>query len=235
MARNALTAGLKVWAGSAPALAAGFAVTLAVAAAGYAVITVASPAGAATLAAFAVVAGLALAGWWRFCARVAGGGAARWRDLTAGFAHPLRGLAAGLGPAAVVAAPAWLACRAAAHLAPGAGAAFAVAAGWAAAPAALAIPFAAMAPRCARAPGWRRGLALAAVVAAVAVPGPALWLLLETHARAGFAAALPEAVAPFSLGVLRLAGTAGVLLSLSAASCVWAAACVAPGDGEAAA
>lgn len=234
MARNALAAGLTVWAGNAPALAAGFAATLAVAAAGYAVIIVVSPAGAVTLVAFAMVAGLALAGWWRFCARVAGGGGARWRDLTAGFADPLLGLAAGLGPAVVVAAPAWLAYRvAAAGLAPGASAWAAVAAAWAAAPAALTLPFTAMAQLQARPPGWRRGLIVAPVVVAIAVPGPALWLFLETRAHAGFAAVLPDVVAPYGPGVLRLVGIAGVLLSLSAASCVWAAACVAPGDGEA--
>ena len=231
MAGSALAKGLELWAGSAFALAAGLGAALAVAAAGYAAIVWVSPDGPATLAAFAAVAGLALAGWWRFCARIAEGGAARRSDLADGFARPLRGLAAGLGPVAVIAAPAWLALRAAEAFAPGFGAWAALAAGWAAAPAALAIPFAAMAPRGERAPGWSRGLALAPAIAALAALGPALWWLLETRARAGFESALPDIAAPYGLGILRLVGVAGALLSASAAGCVWAAACVAPDDG----
>lgn len=228
MVAESFSAGLTIWSGAIFRLAAGLAFTLSLIVVAYAAVISFSPSGAVTLVATALLASLALAGWWRFCGRIAADGETRVRDLVAGFVHPVRGLVAGAAPATLVGAPAW-----AVHtwLAPWlrspAGDGLALAAGLSLAPWALAVPFAAMAHESRLPSGlrlnWFGGLAVCILVAAVAALGPMTWLLLEENATDILAAHLPAALAPYGLGAVRSAGLIVVLLSASAASCVWAA------------
>ena len=222
-------AGLTIWSGAIFRLAAGLAFTLSLIVAGYAAVISFSPSGAVTLVATAVLASLALAGWWRFLrphrrrrrvARGRSGGGFRaprprpgrrrgaprrssarrpWRSTSGsrrGCARP-RATDSRSPPACR-----WRRWRS---------------------------PF--------RSPRWRTKagcraasgstgsavLAVCVLVAAVAALGPMSWLLLEENATDILAAHLPAALAPYSLGAVRSAGLIVVLLSTSAASCVWAA------------
>ena len=229
MFRESLFAGLAAWRRAAIRLTAGLAFALFLVFAAWAAIVAVSPDGAATIAAFALLGGLAAAGWFRYCGRIVSGGAARPGDLLAGFARPLRAWTATLPPLAAVALPALLAeLVLAPWLPPLARCALAAAAALAIAPFALARSFPAMAPDgpggAARGPAWFGGIGAALAVAAAAAPGPAAWALLEGYAMDSIAASLPISAASWSLGAARLAGLACVLLSAAAASCVWAAA-----------
>lgn len=229
MFRDSLFAGLAIWCRAALPLAAGLACTLFLAFAAWAAVVTFSPNGAVMIIGFALLGGLVLAGWFRYCGRIASGDPARPGDLLAGFAAPLRAWTATMPPLAAVAIPALLAdIVLAAWLPPLARCAAGAAAALAAAPFALPISFPAMAPggpfRRGRGAGWPGGVGAALAIAAAAAPGPAAWALLEGYAMDSIVASLPISLASWGLGAVRLAGLACVLASVSAASCVWAAA-----------
>ncbi len=226
----AVTGGLKAWSGAVFRLAFGLTFTMLLVIFLYAAVISVSPAAGVTLAAGTVLAGLALAGWWRFCGRIVGENKARPRDLIAGFTHPRNGVLTGLGPLVIVGAPVgvisvWLSPA----LFPLATAVLALAAAAVALTFALPLPFHGMAlngpERQHGRLGWPGRLAATFLVIAIAALGPVVSLLLESQAVGILADTLPTPLAPFSLGIVRLAGAAAVVLSLSAASCVWASAC----------
>ncbi len=228
MVWRSISMGLAVWLRAVFRLAAGLACSLSLIVAGYALIVRLSPHIAVTLVAFAVLASLTLAGWWRYCGVVAAEGRARPRALLAGFEHPVRGFIAGFMPLFVVCAPIWLVeTWLDPVLPPGARAGIVFIAALLAMPATLIVPFAAMAyPLRWELPyrlGWSDSLAAALVIFAIGGLGPATWLFLEAYALDIVIAGLPISIAPFGPGIVRSAGVIVGLFSVPAASCIWAA------------
>ncbi len=233
MVGRSLETGLAVWRGAAVRLAAGLACSAFVVVVCYTFIAAATPGYLVGQAVFLVPLGLALAGWWRFCARAAEEGRVRWLDLAAGLRRPDRALIAGLAPPALLSAPWWMVWGDFAPLLPPSwpwwiGGTFVFVGGVLLAPLALAIPFALMEPDGGAAKGgsqarWRSGMAAGLVIAAIGCIGPGLWVLMEDHVVGPVMAGLPLALEPFGPGLVRAAGVAAVLATAPAASCVWAA------------
>lgn len=229
MFRDSLFAGLAIWRRAALPLGAGLACGLFLAFCAWAAFVTFDPDRGTAIVGFGLLGSFVVAGWFRYCGRVASGGPARPADLLAGFALPLRAFAATMPLLAAVTVPALFAeIVLAPWVPPLARCAAAAAATLALAPFALAFSFPAMAPggpfQPAYAAGWLGGVGAELAIIAVAAPGPAAWVLLEGYALDSIVAFLPISVASWGLGAVRLAGLACVLASVSAASCVWAAA-----------